>query len=126
MGSRMIAAGFRAACLRNATATAAGWRLVAPKRAKYLRATSAAPAPGEVMPKTESSPCPPPASLAPSVSPAPPIIGLRKPEKLTAARQATALARPALTAIAAHWRQLAVKRPCAQVWLYSLSLSPRV
>src|SRR5712692_10943693 len=76
------------------------------------------------MPKTGSSPCPPPASLAPSLSPEPPIIGLRKPEKLIAARQATALARPALTAIATHWLQLAVKRPCAQVWLYILSLSP--
>ena len=38
-------------------------------------------------------------------------------EKLTDARHATASARPALTIIAAHWMQLAVKRPCAQVWL---------
>src|SRR5215813_155936 len=120
----MIAAGLSEACLRNATDTAASWRLVAPNRPKYFCATRAAPAPGEVMPKTGSSPCPPPASLAPSLSPEPPIIGRRKPEKLIVARQATALARPALTAIAAHWMQLAVKRPCAQVWLYILSLSP--
>ena len=121
----MIACGLRDACLRNATATAANCSLLAPNVSKYLRATSAAPAPGEVMPKTGSSPCPPPASRPPSASPAPPIMGLRKPEKLMDAMQATTFAKPASTIIAAHWMLLAVKRPCAQVWLYARSRNPR-
>src|SRR6185312_2462228 len=66
----------------------------------------------------------PPPSRAPSRSPEPPIRGRLIPEKLTEARQATALAIPALTTIAAHWIQLAVKRPCAQVCVKARRFKP--
>ncbi len=87
----------------------------------------AAPATGEAMPMWPSSPCGPPPSRNCSKNNGLSASPMRpRSEFFIASRQATRVAIPQATAMAACASTVAVKRPCAQVWLQNLGFKPNV